>query len=271
VESLQGKVAVVTGASRGLGRGIALGLGQAGATVYVTGRSLNDDHAASPSRQGGIAGAAAEVTRLGGVGIAVRCDHHVDADVEALFSQVSAEQGGLDILVNNVFASPAQRVLWGGQRFWQIPVKVWDDVIDVGLRSHFVATRAAIPLLINQGGLVVNVSSHFAAAGKAPGSPVIVPYSVGKAALHRLSADMAVELRDFGVAVVSVWPPPTQTEGVLAEQDVFGDVSTWKEPLFTGRVVAAFAARGDCLARSGEALVIEDLAHELGVVTHGDE
>lgn len=263
VGAFSGKVAVVTGASRGLGKGIALGLGEVGATVYVTGRSTS----ASGSRlRGTIDETAAEITRLGGEGIAVRCDHRVDTDVETLFARVRHERGRLDILVNNAFASPEQRLLWSGQRFWEIPTALWDDLIDVGLRSHFVAAWYAVPMMIEQGrGLVINVASHAAGRPKTATSRVILPYSVCKAGLHRLSADMAVELRDTGVAVVSVWPPASTTEGVLAQPDVFGDLSGWKPPLFTGRVVAALAATDDVLARSGEALVIDDLARELGI------
>jgi dehydrogenase/reductase SDR family member 1 len=260
--SLNGKVAVVTGASRGLGKGIALGLGEAGATVYVTGRSTQASPGALP---GTVETTAAEVTRLGGEGIAVPCDHRNDREVEALFDRVSREQGRLDILVNNALGSPEQRVLWGGQRFWEIPPTLWDDLIDVGLRSHFVAARHAARMMVAAGrGLVINVASHVAGAGKTVKSRVILPYSVGKAGLHRLSADMAVELRDSGVAVVEIWPPASRTEGTLA-QPVFGDVSHWKEPIFTGRVLAAFVAAGDWLARSGEALVVDDLAKQLGV------
>jgi len=261
--SLSGKVAVVTGASRGLGKGIALGLGEAGATVYVTGRSTSTNRADLP---GTIEETASDLTRMGGQGIAVRCDHRVDAEVEAVFARVRRDQGRLDLLVNNAFASPEQRVLWGGQRFWQIPVTLWDDIIDVGLRSHFVATWHAAPMMIEQGGgLVINVASHAAGRGKSATSRVILPYSVCKAGLHRLSADMAVELRDVGVSVVEVWPPASKTEGVLAQPDVFGDLSQWRPPLFTGRVIAAFASTAHAHARSGQALVIEDLAEELGV------
>jgi NAD(P)-dependent dehydrogenase (short-subunit alcohol dehydrogenase family) len=109
--------------------------------------------------------------------------------------------------------------------------------------------------------LVVNVASHAAGKGKIAALRSILPYSVCKAGLRRLSADMAVELRDVGIAVVSIWPPASKTEGVLAQPDVFGDLSEWRPPLFTGRVVAAIASAVDPLARS----VIEDLAGELGV------
>jgi dehydrogenase/reductase SDR family protein 1 len=196
----------------------------------------------------------------------VRCDHRVDSEVEALFARVRREQGRLDLLVNNAFASPEQRLLWGGQRFWEIPIALWDDLIDVGLRSHFVASWYAAPIMIEQGsGVVINVASHAAGRGKSASSTVILPYSVCKAGLHRLSADMAVELRDAGVAVVSVWPPFSETEGVRAQPATFSDISRAKPPLFSGRVVAAFAAGGDVLARSGDALVIDDLAAELGI------
>lgn len=263
MSALSGTVAVVTGSSRGLGKGMALGLGEAGATVYVTGRSTVGQPGTLP---GTVEETAEEITRLGGRGVAVPCDHRVDAEVEALFQRVVRDEGRLDVLVNNAFASPEQRVLWGGQRFWQIPVSLWDDLIDVGARSHFVASRHAAPLMIEQGrGLIVDVASHGAGTGKSARSRVILPYSVGKAAVHRLTADMAVELHEHGVAVVEIWPPASRTEGTLAQEDVWGDVSEWKPPLFTGRVLAAFVAGGDWLPRSGEALVIDDLADELGV------
>lgn len=264
--SLDGTIALVTGASRGLGKGIALGLGEAGATVYVTGRSTSRSPSGLP---GTIDETAAEVTRLGGVGIAARCDHRDDAEVEDVFARVRDEQGRLDVLVNNAFASPPQSVLWGGGRFWEIAVQLWDDILDVGLRSHFFAARCAALLMIEQGtGLVINVASHAAATGKSERSRVIVPYSVCKAGLHRLTSDMALELRGTGVAVVEVWPPATTTEGVLAQKEVWDDIDGWLPPVFTGRVVAALASAGDALSRSGQALAVTDLADELGVSAH---
>jgi dehydrogenase/reductase SDR family protein 1 len=263
VGALSGQICLVTGASRGLGKGIALGLGEAGATVYVTGRSTAAAPGALP---GTIEETAAEITRLGGHGIAVRCDHRIDGEVEALFERIRRESDRLDLLVNNAFASPEQRMLWSGERFWQFPVGLWDELIDVGLRSHFIATRFAMPMMIERKrGLVIHVASHAAGTPKSGKSRVILPYSVGKAGLHRMSADMATELRDFGVAVVSVWPPASLIEGVLANPELFGDLSRWRPPVFTGRVIAALAAADDPLARTGQALVITDLAQELGV------
>jgi dehydrogenase/reductase SDR family protein 1 len=264
MDHLGDKVVVVTGASRGVGKGLALGLGEAGATVYVTGRSTRENGASLP---GTIDETAAQVTALGGVGIAVRCDHRLDSDVERLFERVRRDQGRLDVLVNNAFASPEQRVLWSGLPFWQLPISMWDDLIAVGLRSHFVASRLAVPLMLERAeGVIVNVSSPAAASAKPEGSKRIIPYSVVKAALHRLTADMATELRGAGIAVVSIWPPATKTEGVLAQKDVWGDLSDWNSPLFTGRVLAAFFARQNALARTGEALDVEELAKQWGMV-----
>ena len=261
--SLSGTVAVVTGASRGIGKGIALGLGEAGATVYVTGRSTDTSPASLP---GTIDETAADVTRRGGTGIAVRCDHRVDGEVVALFDRIREEQGRVDVLVNNAFASPEQRVQWGGQRFWEIRESLWDELINVGLRSHFIASRCVVPMMIARGrGLILNVSSRYALSGKTGESAVVLPYSVGKAGLHRLSSDMAVELHDYGVAVIEILPPATTTEGVLAQADTFGDLSAWKPPLFTGRVVAAFLASEDPASRSGEPLLITDLADEFAI------
>lgn len=266
MQALGGSVAVVTGASRGVGKGIALGLGEAGATVYVTGRSTRSSPGPLP---GTVDETAEAVSSLGGRGIGAPCDHRDDAEVEELFARIRRDEGRLDLLVNNAFASPEQRVLWSGRRFWEIPVGLWDDLIDVGLRSHFVASSFAAPTMIEQGeGLIVNVASHAAGTSKRAGSQTTVPYSVCKAGLHRLTSDMAAELLEHGVAVVAVWPPGTRTEGVLAQPELFENLDRWQAPIFTGRVVAAFAATGHGLERSGEALVIKDLADELGV---GDE
>ncbi|MEU7769012.1 SDR family NAD(P)-dependent oxidoreductase [Nocardia sp. NPDC049190] len=168
---LSGKVAVVTGASRGVGKGVALELGAAGATVYLTGRTV------SPGPlPGTITETAAEVTALGGLGIPVRCDHHDDDQVAALFAQVEAEQGQLDILVNNVFSAP-DLAAWLHRSFWELPLGAWDQVLGIGLRSHYVACVYAAPLLFKaqQPGVVVNISSSGAVSY---GHNVV--YGVGK-------------------------------------------------------------------------------------------
>jgi dehydrogenase/reductase SDR family member 1 len=260
---LNGIVAVVTGASRGIGRGIALGLGEAGATVYVTGRSTDAERSELP---GTIDHTAAEVNAAGGHGIAAPCDHRDDYAVAAVFERVRAEQGRLDVLVNNVQASPPQPVLWSGMPFWEVPAQLWDDLVDVGLRSHFIAASRAVPVMLARGrGLIINVASRAAVTEKKPGGRTIAPYSVSKAGLRRLTAVMAAELDGTGITVVEVWPHATRTEGVLAAAERFGDLTRWHEPVLTGRILAALIAANDRPSRHGQALDLQPLAAELGV------
>jgi len=267
MESSKARIAVVTGASRGIGKGIALELGASGATVYVTGRSV--EPGAIP---GTIGQTVAEIEELGGTGVAVACDHHDDAQVEALFARIAAEHGRLDILVNNVYSAP-DLVPWLGKRFWELPIQAWDQVIDIGTRSHYVASVLAAPLLLANGsGLIVNVSSSGAVSY---GHNVV--YGVGKAAVDKMTADMAVDLAGTGVAVVSLWPGLVHTElldlGATREGDeVFielpgegrFDLSGAETPRFLGRAVVALADAPDLEARSGRAFASAALARELG-------
>jgi dehydrogenase/reductase SDR family protein 1 len=254
---LRGKVAVVTGASRGVGKGVAIGLGEAGATVYVTGRSLSS----AGGLPGTIGETAGEVTRAGGRGLALRCDHAVDADVEAAFARVLAEAGRIDILVNNAFAIPDGE-LYGG-RFWEQPIAFWDCMHTVGLRSHYVAAvLAARTMAAERRGLIVNVSSFGAKIYS-----VNVAYGVGKAGVDRMTRDMARELAPFGVAVVSLWPGIVKTERLQLEAERFPyDRSNMESAQLSGRAVAALAADPDLLRRSGQALVVAELAEEYGFV-----
>ncbi len=153
-------IALVTGASRGVGKGIALGLGEAGATVYVTGRT-SEQHSSPYS--GSIEATAAEVTCLGGRGISVCCDHRNDTEVEALFAQIQAEQGRLDLLVNNIwggYEQMSENGEWTWERpFWEQPVWRWEAMFHAGVRAHFIASRLAAPLMIKQrSGLMVTIS-----------------------------------------------------------------------------------------------------------------
>jgi dehydrogenase/reductase SDR family protein 1 len=257
--TLAGQVALVTGASRGIGRGIAIGLGEAGATVYVTGRTLQKDQALL---SGTLPETAAMVTSAGGLGIAIECDHRHDGEVAAVFETIERDQGRLDILVNNAFGGPADiHELFVRQPFWDVRTSLWDDLIDVGLRSHFVAAQLAAPMMIAQRrGLIVNISSRGAKVQFA-----VLPYGVGKAALDRMTEEMAADLKPHAVAVVSLWPPPSSTEGMWAAIDPGDDPARWSSPTFTGRVVAALAAKPDILEKTGAAIVVRDLAVELGV------
>lgn len=262
MSSLRGKVALVTGASRGVGKGIALGLGEAGATVYVTGRTQQDGTAVS-RMPGTVFQTAAEVNRLGGVGIAVPCDHRDDAQVLALFERIHLEQGRLDILVNNVWAGYEHFTdgteFWNEKGFWDMPFERWDKMFQAGLRAHFVASALAAPLMIAQkSGLIVN-TSFFAAQRVDRG----VAYSVAKNADDHMAACMAHELREHQVAVVSLYPGLVRTESVMANAQHF-DMTNSESPQFIGRAVAALATDPKVMEKTGKVLVAAQLALEYG-------
>jgi dehydrogenase/reductase SDR family protein 1 len=264
---LSGKVAVVTGASRSIGKGIALELGAAGATVYVTARTVE------PGAMPGTVGeTASEIDALGGHGIGVACDHKDDAQVKALFDRVAADHGHLDVLVNNVFPAPVLAP-WLGKKYWELPVEAWDEIIGVGTRSHYVASVHATPLLFAAGGgLIVNVSS----SGAVTYAHNVV-YGVGKAAVDKMTADMAVELAGTGVDVVSLWPGLVRTEMLDAAAVRDGDqlyielpgegrfdLTDAETPRFLGRAVVAMAGDPALADRSGQAFTSANLARELG-------
>jgi dehydrogenase/reductase SDR family protein 1 len=238
-------IAVVTGASRGVGKGIALGLGEIGATVYVTGRT-----------RGALDETAAEVTALGGKGIAVSCDHANDVDVEALFERIAH----VDVLVNNAFAIPGGRIRGP---FWELPLSQWDEMHRVGLRSHYVCARLVAPRMVAaKRGLIVNVSSFGAKI-----YAVNVAYGVGKAGVDRMTRDMARELEPHGVTCVSLWPGIVKTERLLdeAERARLGfDLANAETPLFSGRAVAALTGDSNVMAKTGKPLVVAELAREYG-------
>jgi dehydrogenase/reductase SDR family protein 1 len=258
-ERLKGRVAVVTGASRGIGKGIALELGAAGATVYVTGRTTGP----GGFLPGTVGETAQQVTDLGGTGIAVACDHRHDEAVQAVFDQVREREGRLDVLVNNVFSAP-DLAPWLGKKFWDLPIAAWDQCIDIGVRSHYVASALGVPL--------ANVSSPGAVAYSHN-----VAYGVGKAAVDRLTKDMAVELRPRDIAVVSLWPGIVATEMVsLVPVNAEGrqvislpgegdfDLADADSPRFSGRAVVALFGAPDVMERSGKAFHVADLAEAYG-------
>lgn len=259
---LQGKVALVTGASRGVGKGIALGLGEAGATVYITGRTVEDGYAAV-TLPGTIHQTAQEVTALGSVGIAVRCDHRNDEEVRALFAQLQREQGRLDLLVNNVWGGYEHfndgTEHWLEKGFWTVPPDRWDKSFQAGVRAHYVASVLAAPLMIaQQAGLIVNIS-FFAAQRVDRG----VIYSVAKLADDHMAACMAHELREHNVAAVALYPGLVRTEAVMAAAQWF-DLSNSESPQFLGRAVAALASDPNIMQKSGQVLVAAQLALDYG-------
>jgi NAD(P)-dependent dehydrogenase (short-subunit alcohol dehydrogenase family) len=261
LKPLEGKITLVTGASRGVGKGIALGLGEAGATVYVTGRTEQEGRAALPL-PGTIHQTAEEVTAQGGRGIAVPCDHTDDEQTRAVFAQIAREQNGrLDVLVNNIWGGYAHfndgTEFWNEKGFWDAPLGRWDTMFAAGVRPHYVCSALAAPLMIaRRSGLIVTVSFH---AAQKP--DMGVAYGAAKAADDHMAACMAHELRPRNVAAVSLYPGLVRTEAVMKAAEHF-DLSDSESPQFTGRAVAALAADPNVMSKSGRVFVNADLADE---------
>jgi NAD(P)-dependent dehydrogenase (short-subunit alcohol dehydrogenase family) len=258
------RVAVVTGASRGAGRGIAIALGSHGYTVYVTGRTQREGE----SQWGGtIHDTAAAVSAAGGNGVAVPVDHRDDGETAALFQRVAADEGRLDILVNN--AALIREELQRSVPFWDKPLAASTDLLDVGLRSSLVASYYAAPLLVETGrGLVV-----FTSAPGAVRYQYGAAYGAHKASLDKFAADMAVDFRPFGVAAVSIWMGAVLTERlrqIIDSGPEFAYLADIAEtPEFTGHVIAALAADPDVLAVSGRTLIGAEVAQQYGITDAG--
>ena len=262
-------IALVTGASRGAGRAIALELGAARATVYVTGRSIRGGPT-TDKVPGTIDDTAAEVSERGGTGIAVRCDHTSDADVDALFARIRDDHGRLDLLVNNV---------WGGYEdpncrpltiapFWEQSLQQWDRMFTAGVRAHLTASRLAAPLMVpRRRGLIVSTTANLRAL------PYMrnLFYDLAKNAVSHLVWAMAQELREHNVAAVALAPGFMRTERIVeaftragAAHALDGPGGPKETPFYLGRAIVALAADPRVLDKSGELLEVGALAQEYG-------
>ncbi|GAB3103682.1 SDR family NAD(P)-dependent oxidoreductase [Aestuariicella hydrocarbonica] len=259
------KVALVTGASRGAGKGIARALGAAGMIVYVTGRS--DTSARGRLRgetlPGTVHQTAEEITAAGGQGIAVICDHNDDAQTQALFERIEQEQGRLDILVNNAAFVHENLIDPGG--FWEKPLDLV-KILEVGLRSAYVCCYYAAPLMIRQGRGLITFTSSFGSSCYMHGPA----YGAQKVGYDKFAADMAIDLEGTGVVVNSLWLGPMRTERtdiVLKHrgEEYDGFMAQAETPDFNGRVIFAIASDNNAVERSGHTLVSAEVAREYGV------
>jgi len=262
-------VALVTGASRGAGRGIAIELGIAGATVYVTGRSVHG-RPTTDNVPGTIDETANEVTVRGGRGIAVQCDHTVDADVVSLFDRIRNDHGRLDLLVNNV---------WGGYEnsecrplplvpFWEQSLHQWDGMFTAGIRAHLTAARLAVPLMLPRGrGLIVSTTANLEAL------PYLrnLFYDLAKNAVARMTWAMAEELREHGIAALAVAPGFMRTERVVeafrragAADALDGPRGPKETTAYLGRCIVALASDTRIMEKSGRLVEVAALAGEYG-------
>jgi NAD(P)-dependent dehydrogenase (short-subunit alcohol dehydrogenase family) len=266
---LDGAVAVVAGGTRGAGRGIAVELGAAGATVYVTGRSTKGRRS-EMDRPETIEETAGMVQAFGGTGIPVRVDHLVHKEVASLFKRVRDEQKGrLNLLVNDIWGGDPLTE-WGTP-FWELSLDKGFRMLELAIHAHVVTSRFGVPLMVAQGsGLVVEVTD-----GIGPGYRGNLFYDLAKSSVVRLAFGMAEELRERGVVAVAVSPGFLRSEAVL---DHFGVTEeTWRDavaqdrhfaasetPRYVGRAVAALASDPEVMARSGQALSSWDLAAQYG-------
>lgn len=255
MQSDRGLVAVVTGASRGLGRGIARAFGSKGATVYLTGRAVD----------GSLEQAAAEVDARGGRGIAVVCDHRDDEQVRALFGRIREQSTLLDILVNNAAAVYPEALLAPGG-FWEKPLRLV-DMVDVGMRSNYVASYFAAPMMVEaKRGLIVNISfygsvSYFHGAA----------YGAAKAGTDKMTHDMAVDLAPHGVSAVSLWPGFIMTDALArmppdrVPEDLRAMLPQFEKPEFSGLVIDALYRDPQLRELSGKALIGAELGALYGI------
>lgn len=268
MQPLLGKVAVVAGATRGAGRGIACMLGEAGATVYCTGRSVRGHLASGSGRPETIDETAEMVTAHGGKGIAVRVDHSVPSEVEALFARVKAEQGQLDILVNDI---------WGGEKliewkpFWERSLANGLRMLHQAIDTHLITSHYGAPLMVEQGsGLIVEVTD-----GDTNNYRGELFYDLVKTSVIRIAHSMAKDLKDHGVVALAVTPGFLRSEEML---DYFGVTKeNWQDatttephfiasetPFFVGRAVAALAADPNVATKSGGIYASWTLSDEYG-------
>ena len=248
------KIALVTGASKGVGRGAARALGSKGMTVYLTGRS-----------EGALHDAAAEVDKAGGKGIALVCDHGDDAQVKGVFDRIRSEAGRLDLLVNNAAAVYPEELATPGP-FWEKDIKLADMIV-IGLRSNYVATCYAAPLMIDTGASLIADISFYGAVSYFVGPA----YGAAKAGTDKMVHDMAIDLKDTDVTIVSYWPGYVRTDESKAIPDEMfppqlrAILPDFETPEFTGLVIAALLEDPDRKSLSGKALIGAEIARKYGV------
>ncbi|MGP4081158.1 SDR family oxidoreductase [Pseudalkalibacillus sp. R45] len=261
MKPLVGKVALVTGGSRGAGRGIAIELGKAGATVYVTGRSIQEN--STNDWPGTIDETVEQIEAMGGKGIAVRCDHTKDTETEAVITQIREEQGKMDILVNNVWGAHDLGIAAG--RFYELPLEHWDTMFTAGVRAQLATNHFAVPLLRENEQAVI-FHTTFWDNGKYTGH---FYYDLAKNALARMAYGLSIDLKPDNIAVLAVSPGFMRTELVLKFHG--SDEEHWQEaedlqrtetPHYIGRGIKALASDPDIMAKTGQVIRAGDLAKE---------
>ena len=263
MQKLINKIALVTGASRGIGKGIAISLARCGATVYITGRTerIEDSPTLLP---GTIYETEQQIINEGGKCKAIRCDHTVDQEVDMVFDQIFREQGRLDILVNAAWGGYEYfndgSEFWLEQGFWEAPISRWDKMFNAGVRaSYYASTKAAQKMVEAKSGIIFNLS-FWASQRNDKG----VSYCSSKAATDKMTESMAYDLRNSNVPVICLYPGIVRTEAVLKGEDHF-NLTNSESPEFIGLVIAELATDPNAMSKSGKILVAASEAIEYGV------
>ncbi len=263
MQELKEQIALVTGASRGIGKGIAIALAKSGAFVYLTGRTETEGEGAT-NLSGSIGGTEAEILSVGGKCKAIRCDHTDDLEVHKVFDQIFAEQDRLDILVNSVWGGYEHfndgTEFWLEEGFWASPFSRWDKMFSAGVRAAYVASsHAAKKMIEKKTGIIFNLS-YWASQRNDMG----VAYGTAKAATDKMTAAMAHELSPYNIPVICLYPGLVRTEAVLKAQDHF-DLSNAESPEFVGRVISRLATDPTIMDKSGRILIAAAEAIAYGV------
>jgi NAD(P)-dependent dehydrogenase (short-subunit alcohol dehydrogenase family) len=241
LRKLENKIALVTGASRGIGKGIAFTLAKDGAIVYITGRSERENE--TSTLPGTINQTEKEINSAGGKCIAIRCDHSIDEDVVNVFDTIYSEYGKLDILVNSAWGGYEYfsdgTEFWKEKGFWESPISRWDKMFSAGVRAAYFASSLA---------------------AKEMG----VAYGTSKAATDKMTATMAHELKEFKIPVICLYPGLVRTESVLKNAEHF-DLSNSESTEFMGRVISAMISDPNIMKKSGKVLIAAQEAIEYGV------
>jgi len=263
MQKLNEMIALVTGASRGIGKGIAIALAKQGVIVYITGRT-EKEHEGTTKLTGTIYKTEAEIIANGGKCKAIKCDHTQDQEVDQVFQQIFAEHGRLDILVNSVWGGYEYfndgTEFWLEQGFWSAPYSRWDKMFSAGVRAAYVASsHAARKMIEKQSGIIFNLS-YWASQRNDMG----VAYGTAKAATDKMTAAMAHELRPYNIPVICLYPGLVRTEAVLKAQDHF-DLSNSESPEFVGRVISRLAVDPNIMDKTGQVLIAASEALAYGV------
>lgn len=259
---LNGKVALVTGGTRGIGKGIVLSLAKAGAIVYFTGRT-EVEFKGAVHLSGSLQSTEQEVNQYGGIAYGIKCDHEDDEQTKMVIDQIIKEQGKIDLLVNNVWGGYEYfnngTEFWKEKEFWTAPFSRFDKMFNAGVRAHYVTSCYTIPHMIKEKvGLIINISFW-----SAERDDMGVAYGMAKSATNKLSKTMAHELKDYGISVLTLYPGLVRTESVLKSADYF-DLSNSESPEFVGLAVAALATDMNIMQTSGTTQIAAQVGIDYG-------